>query len=109
MALLPLVSCSESGTAASLPTPGKRIPQDDGTVFQPDGPRLDDGDSRDGGGEGNENGPDNDPHEAGERDPGRPNSPVPEPTTLLLFGSGLAGVVVWRRSRRKREEEAAEE
>ena len=28
------------------------------------------------------------------------SSPVPEPATLLLFGSGLVGLGVWRRRKR---------
>ncbi len=34
-------------------------------------------------------------------DPAAPAAPVPEPATMLLLGSGVAGFIAWRKMRSK--------
>jgi hypothetical protein len=100
-----LLSACNDGAATTTAKPNQRLPGDSGTGSMPKDPlrempqRPDAPDQRNNtnGGGGDMRVPD---HAIGGDTQPRPNSPVPEPGTLFLVGSGLAGLALLQRRRR---------
>lgn len=119
LAIAGLSGCNKGGSSQDLGSiPGDPAPDGDGGsetfIDEPTGGPLpggeddggggeDDGGSDDGGSDdgGGSDGSGGDDGSGGGEDPG---DPVPEPTTMFLIGSGLAGLAYYRKRRRGDEE-----
>lgn len=94
--LFTAVSCADSSSGRNTPSSGGEnntppVTKGDGTAFTPgktEAPEVPQPGSKGTGGNGGSG-------------PGNPGAPVPEPATILLVGTGLAGLAIYHRRKRR--------